>query len=104
MAGRPLRNAMIEALARRVAKQFNDASKTALDYAVDWQGSGRTLTHLAQSLTRDVNGGDDDDADAPTVSRFMLTRYLYSLAPNAEALLTQARSEGAHARVESGVQ
>lgn len=110
MAGRPLRNAMIDALRQRASEWFGDDLHTALDYAVEWVENGRTLQHMIYDLTRAIDegtheGGYELPTPTPMLSRTMLMNYLESLDPASGTVairLSRARSIGAHAMVEQG--
>lgn len=84
---------MVAELERR-AKAFDGA--TVLEYAIDWVGSGKTLTELADSISRRLKQGDE------YITRHMVSRYLNGLPGGAQAL-NAARSEGAHGLADSGV-
>jgi hypothetical protein len=93
MAGQPRKRAMIAELERRAAA-FDDA--TVLEYAVDWIGSGKSITELADDISDTLGHGDE------YVTRHMLSKYLNALPGGAQAL-AEARGEGAHGLAESGI-
>lgn len=106
MAGRPLRNAMIDVLRKRTADWFGDNLHTSLDYALEWVENGGTIQHMIYELARDISEQAEQfnlPKPTPILSRSMLTSYLESLDPqsgNVASKLTRARSIGAHAMVE----
>lgn len=107
MAGRPLRNAMIDVLRKRTAEWFGDDLHTALDYAVEWIENGRTIQQLIYDMVRDLDADKTYGLPTPTpmLSRTMLMHYLDSLSPESGTVanrLLRARSIGAHAMVEAG--
>lgn len=106
MAGRPLRNAMIDVLRKRTAEWFGDDLHTALDYAVEWIENGRTIQQMIWEMVRDLDEGNYGlPKPTPMLSRTMLLHYLDTLSPESGTVaqrLLRARSIGAHAMVEAG--
>lgn len=105
MAGRPLRNMMIDELEKRTEELFDgeEGSYTPFDYVTAWIENGRTLTALCYSISDVLNKGNE--LGPFQISRSMLTRYLDSISgESAVERLEKARLTGAHAMVESGLQ
>lgn len=93
MAGSPLKRRATEILrARAVAQLGEDAD--ILDLACDWIASGRSISALAQDISREIGA----------VSRPLLSSILNNAAPDASDRLNAARREGASALVEIATQ
>lgn len=85
---------MVAELARRTA-EMDSLGATALDYAVDWIESGKTLRRLTEEMS---------DKTGHEFSRASVGRYLESLAPDAARRLETARRAGAHALVDDALE
>jgi hypothetical protein len=87
MAGQPLKRRVLEALQARATSALGEEA-SALDYAVEWIASGKSVQALADSLAAELQ---------TSVSRPLVSSILHSAASDATARLDAARREGAHA-------
>lgn len=96
MAGNPRRRALIAELERRTRELFeDDASKTHLDYAIDWIEGGRSILDLYREIESEKKIG---------ISRGSLHRYFNDFEPGAEKKLNDARARGAYAIVDDTIE
>lgn len=105
MPGRPRRTAMVNALFKMTRDYFEDESHTALDFAVAWVETGRTLVDLAKHISSTINGGTGPLKPGQfDISRHMLASYLDEVGGEGTSVkLSAARRTGAHSLVEDGL-
>jgi hypothetical protein len=94
MPGARLKRRVTEALTARAVAQLGEDA-TALDYGVDWIGSGKSIQQLADTLAGEFG---------VSVSRPLVSAILNNAAPDAPDRLDAARRESAYAMVEAATQ